>query len=232
MGGKCQVCDGPVVSGRCKLCGMPYRKDEILYHPNERRSEHYKHATDAARKQMRVNQIPLQDRKKAVNTPAKQTKKHSWASVVVMVIILVSSIVPKIVDYVKTEYEEQFITRYTNSEPVPVRDISEKIYSPEWIETEGMELQAILNWDNGFWDVGVSKDGRYVELGLYVMENTGEQAKVIVWRWTSGEEEEYEFSGGEEQAVLELHEKDLLYLDDVSSKKCGLLLYLIEQYDE
>ena len=38
---RCQVCDGPVVNGRCKLCGMPYRNDETLYHLNENRSDHY-----------------------------------------------------------------------------------------------------------------------------------------------------------------------------------------------
>ena len=42
---RCQVCDGPVVNGRCKLCGMPYRNDETLYHLNENRSDHYRHAT-------------------------------------------------------------------------------------------------------------------------------------------------------------------------------------------
>lgn len=35
---RCPLCDGPVVNGRCKDCGMPYRKDEILYHLNESRS--------------------------------------------------------------------------------------------------------------------------------------------------------------------------------------------------
>ena len=40
---RCQVCDGPVVNGRCKLCGMPYRNDETLYHLNENRSDHYRH---------------------------------------------------------------------------------------------------------------------------------------------------------------------------------------------
>ena len=29
---KCPLCDGTVVNGRCKECGMPYRNDEILYH--------------------------------------------------------------------------------------------------------------------------------------------------------------------------------------------------------
>lgn len=77
MGARCQICDGPVVNGRCKLCGMPYRKDEILYHLNESRSEHYKHATDAARKRMRENQIPVQDRKKTADTTAKRADRMS-----------------------------------------------------------------------------------------------------------------------------------------------------------
>ena len=38
---KCPLCDGTVVNGRCKECGMPYRNDEILYHLNESRSDHY-----------------------------------------------------------------------------------------------------------------------------------------------------------------------------------------------
>ena len=45
MGKRCQVCDGPIVNGRCKYCGMPYRNDMELYHLNEDRSEHYRHAS-------------------------------------------------------------------------------------------------------------------------------------------------------------------------------------------
>ena len=60
---RCQVCDGPVVNGRCKLCGMPYRNDETLYHLNENRSDHYRHATSRARAIMRQEEIPLGDRR-------------------------------------------------------------------------------------------------------------------------------------------------------------------------
>ena len=52
MGKRCQVCDGPVVNGRCKYCGMPYRNDLELYHLNEDRSEHYRHASAKVRKAM------------------------------------------------------------------------------------------------------------------------------------------------------------------------------------
>lgn len=62
-GKRCQVCDGPVVNGRCKFCGMPYRNDEVLYHLNESRSDHYRHASKKAQETMRRQQIPLGDRK-------------------------------------------------------------------------------------------------------------------------------------------------------------------------
>lgn len=61
---RCQICDGPIVNGRCKLCGMPYRNDEVLYHLNERRSDHYRHATPEARRELEESEIPLGDKAK------------------------------------------------------------------------------------------------------------------------------------------------------------------------
>ena len=46
---RCQLCDGPVVGGRCKSCGMPYKNDAILYHVNEDRKTHDRHASEKAR---------------------------------------------------------------------------------------------------------------------------------------------------------------------------------------
>ena len=43
-GERCQVCGGKVVNGRCSLCGMPYRNDEVLYHLNDPGGT-YKHAS-------------------------------------------------------------------------------------------------------------------------------------------------------------------------------------------
>lgn len=45
---RCQLCDGPVVGGRCKNCGMPYKNDEILYHVNENRRTHDRHTSEKA----------------------------------------------------------------------------------------------------------------------------------------------------------------------------------------
>lgn len=66
MGKRCQVCDGPVVNGRCKLCGMPYRNDEVLYHLNESRTDHYRHATPKAQKIMKQQETPWGDKKKTL----------------------------------------------------------------------------------------------------------------------------------------------------------------------
>lgn len=58
---------------------MPYRKDEILYHLNESRSDHYKHASDKARKIMREQQRP-QDTPKRMNGAAKSTAGRTTVS--------------------------------------------------------------------------------------------------------------------------------------------------------
>lgn len=66
MAKKCQVCSGPIVNGKCKLCGMPYRNDdEIFYHVNESRRAHYKHSNDNVRKKMREQETPIFDRKRS-----------------------------------------------------------------------------------------------------------------------------------------------------------------------
>ena len=71
MGKRCQVCDGPVVNGRCKYCGMPYRNDMELYHLNEDRSEHYRHASAKVKKVMAESEIPLPDRNKTASKAGK-----------------------------------------------------------------------------------------------------------------------------------------------------------------
>ena len=79
---KCPLCDGQVVNGRCTFCGMPYKKDEILYHLNEDRSEHYKHATPKARKIMAEQQkgIPstgTRNTRTAVQERQKQIRQEA-----------------------------------------------------------------------------------------------------------------------------------------------------------
>ena len=76
---RCQVCDGPVVDGRCKLCGMPYRNDDELYHLNENRRDHYAHASRRERQIMREAEVPLPDRNRqstGTRTAGRDGKRH------------------------------------------------------------------------------------------------------------------------------------------------------------
>lgn len=74
IGKRCQVCDGPVVNGRCKLCGMPYRDDEIMYHLNENRRDHYRHSSARVQRAMRRQEIPLGDK---TEPDRQQRKSHT-----------------------------------------------------------------------------------------------------------------------------------------------------------
>ena len=77
---RCQVCEGPIANNRCRLCGMPYRNDETLYHLNENRSEHYRHATSKARAIMRQEEVPLGDKKPvtAASQRNSSAKKNAY----------------------------------------------------------------------------------------------------------------------------------------------------------
>lgn len=164
---RCQICDGPISNGRCKLCGMPYRNDEILYHLNENRSDHYRHATENARRIMREMEVPLGDKEKQkkakearskiqeqqqkvrqeavqrINTtktpnttetskkkPAyknrrisaygkseKNAKKtSSWISAIIIIIILLCTLGPSIVEYVQENFGYEIQSFFSQEE--------------------------------------------------------------------------------------------------------------------
>lgn len=78
---RCQLCDGPVMGGRCKSCGMPYKNDAILYHVNEDRKTHDRHASEKAREELRKRLAPSETVKKAQQTqPQSKTVRNSTGS--------------------------------------------------------------------------------------------------------------------------------------------------------
>lgn len=127
---RCQVCDGPIVNGRCKLCGMPYRNDEILYHLNENRRDHYSHATEKAREIMKQAEIPLSDKPQGTTRRApaarpsytykrkpsasakKETEKAkktaSWITILIIVVLVLLSIAPDLLEYVREYFGYPF----------------------------------------------------------------------------------------------------------------------------
>ena len=79
---KCPLCDGAIINGRCRDCGMPYRNDEILYHLNEDRRSHDKHAADKAREELLKRMVPLGDAKQdSGQTSERNTQKISGKTV-------------------------------------------------------------------------------------------------------------------------------------------------------
>lgn len=124
---KCPLCDGSVVNGRCTFCGMPYRKDEILYHLNESRSDHYKHATPKAKKIMTEQQkgksagsvrnttvtaqksqqrpnssAGTRNTRTAASTRTPVQKKGSVVLWIVIILIILMSLVPEIPDLIES----------------------------------------------------------------------------------------------------------------------------------
>lgn len=81
----CQVCGGSVENGRCKLCGMPNKRDEVLYHLNENREEHYKHATPKAGKRLKAREVPVPAFKKAQQ--AKASGQHGIKMILILLLV-------------------------------------------------------------------------------------------------------------------------------------------------
>ena len=113
-GQRCQVCGGKVVNGRCSLCGMPYRNDEVLYHLNEPREIHYKHASAKVRDMMRQygqtaaavnnrNKTTVgRNRAEVLDQGKKQQKKDqksSGAGWIIWFIVTLAILLPKLWDF-------------------------------------------------------------------------------------------------------------------------------------
>ncbi len=69
---RCPLCDGTVSGGRCRDCGMPYRNDDLLYHLNEDRREHEKHASEKVKEELRKRMVPLGDAVQKQNISGKK----------------------------------------------------------------------------------------------------------------------------------------------------------------
>lgn len=179
---RCQVCGGPVAKGRCKYCGMPYRNDEVLYHLNENRRDHYTHATEKAKQAMRQMEIPLGDKNNTkgniktkeevkkqqqairqeaekrikstkpqnMNTSTykpkgaasggqkKKSKASTWITVIIFIVIILSSIWPNIVDYVKEKiryYTDSSYGQENTVEDIYIQDYADSIYNQDYVDS-------------------------------------------------------------------------------------------------
>lgn len=79
---KCPICDGTISNGRCSFCGMPYRRDELLYHLNESQSDHYRHAAPKARAKMEAAHSPTGEKGSISRSATAQKKSGSTKNTV------------------------------------------------------------------------------------------------------------------------------------------------------
>ena len=210
---KCPLCDGTVVNGRCKECGMPYRNDEILYHLNESRSDHYRHASDKARKIMQTqsagvgspgkgsagkaagNQNTSSGREKI--RPAK-TKKHSKEAI-------------------QSEVENSSEIQTDTAETT---DPGTYFYS--WDDEQGYKDYSI---GAGY---GPAQAGVQFEAGKYGVFTSSAEVTLTVTR-KKADNEQYTLKDGEDTLFLTFEEGDTIQVESEESDFDSV--YLMEWED-
>lgn len=249
---KCPLCDGPVANGRCTRCGMPYRNDAILYHLNESRSDHYKHATPQARKIMTGQQsrqtVQTSKRVQGQNTTRKNTqgyqnqkkagskpkKKGGKILAVIILISVLSGVIPGIVEVVRQLYDEY---KYSQSwEQTDTEEAVQEVYGTDEDsadkDSEDKDSQYFSTWtdedseyfaiDPGYGTVEVA-EGNDIEPGSYIMFTLSENAlKICI---VSGNTEEtYDVEGTGAVENLELEEGDEIIFQEYSETTDTLYL--------
>lgn len=236
---KCPLCDGTVVNGRCKECGMPYRNDEILYHLNESRSDHYRHASDKARKIMQtqsagVGSLGKGSAGKAAgnrNTssgrekirPAK-TKKHSKLGILWVIIIILAAAAPLAEDLggvikkaIQSEVENSSEIQTDTAETT---DPDTYFYS--WDDEQGYKDYSI---GAGY---GPAQAGVQFEAGKYGVFTSNAEVTLTVTR-KKADNEQYTLKDGEDTLFLTFEEGDTIQVESEESDFDSV--YLMEWED-
>ena len=252
MGKRCQVCDGPIVNGRCKYCGMPYRNDAVMYHLNEDRSEHYRHSSAKVRREMDQSEIPLPDRKggadytkkktaenKGTNTPVKQsrTEENNKGKKMVlfwMVIALLEALIEYVPDVLETWKPHQ-IEEFIYKTKIIDKDDKEKKEVPDQKVMSSSELDKydyyMLNTEDKYYEVVESNTEDFMGPGEYVVEAVWEgiELEFVPADGTGGG---WDFDQEGQQLKLELHKGDHLTVTSLDGQYNYFRLYEIQQYDE
>ena len=252
MGKRCQVCDGPIVNGRCKYCGMPYRNDAVMYHLNENRSEHYRHSSAKVRREMDQSEIPLPDRKGGADytkkkiagrtasktyTSGKQSgteKKGKKMVIFWMVIALLAALIECVPDVLETWKPHQ-IEEFIYKTKLIDKDDKEKKEVPDQKVMSSSELDEydyyMLNTEDKYYEVVESNTEDFMGPGEYVVEAVWEgiELEFVPADGTGGV---WDFDQEGQQLKLELHKGDHLTVTSLDGQYNYFRLYEIQQYDE
>ena len=223
---RCPLCDGPVVNGRCKDCGMPYRNDEILYHLNESRSDHYQHATDKARKIMREQQKPQgtpkmsasDNNERTMTGPKGRVKKRSRFVWVWIILILVISLAPALGDFkdmIQDAASGQSGSEYTDTENL------DTYFSAE--QDEGGNMFYSLAAGNGPVTVGDEVEvGKY---GIYTIDDK----VIVVLTSKDGKTERHPLKAVDNMLTVTFDEGDSIEVQSDDDPNAGI--YMMEFVD-
>lgn len=236
---KCPLCDGTVVNGRCKECGMPYRNDEILYHLNESRSDHYQHASDKARKIMQTQQRagtaakkdteknagsrtvqPAKPKKKSEKKPKKYSKLGIlWVVIIVLVTVgpLIENLGGVIKEAIQSEFENSSATQTDTTE---ITNPDTYFYS--WDDDQGYKDYSIAA---GF---GPAQAGVQFDAGKYGIFTSSEEVTLTVSR-KSADGEQYTLKDGDDTLFLTFEEGDTIQVESEESDFDSV--YLMEWED-
>lgn len=252
MGKRCQVCDGPIVNGRCKYCGMPYRNDAVMYHLNEDRSEHYRHSSAKVRREMDQSEIPLPDRKGGADYTKKKTagrtvsktytsgkqsgteKKGKKMVIFWMVIALLAALIEYVPDVLETWKPHQ-IEEFIYKTKLIDKDDKEKKEVPDQKVMSSSELDEydyyMLNTEDKYYEVVESNTEDFMGPGEYVVEAVWEgiELEFVPADGTGGV---WDFDQEGQQLKLELHKGDHLTVTSLDGQYNYFRLYEIQQYDE
>lgn len=254
MGKRCQVCDGPIVNGRCKYCGMPYRNDAVMYHLNEDRSEHYRHSSAKVRREMDQSEIPLPDRKGGADYTKKKTggrtvsktytsgkqsgtekmKKGKKMVIFWMVIALLAALIEYVPDVLETWKPHQ-IEEFIYKTKLIDKDDKEKKEVPDQKVMSSSELDKydyyVLNTEDKYYEVVESNTEDFMGPGEYVVEAVWEgiELEFVPADGTGGV---WDFDQEGQQLKLELHKGDHLTVTSLDGQYNYFRLYEIQQYDE
>lgn len=252
MGKRCQVCDGPIVNGRCKYCGMPYRNDAVMYHLNEDRSEHYRHSSAKVRREMDQSEIPLPDRKGGADYTKKKTagrtvsktytsgkqsgteKKGKKMVIFWLVIALLAALIEYVPDVLETWKPHQ-IEEFIYKTKLIDKDDKEKKEVPDQKVMSSSELDKydyyMLNTEDKYYEVVESNTEDFMGPGEYVVEAVWEgiELEFVPADGTGGV---WDFDQEGQQLKLELHKGDHLTVTSLDGQYNYFRLYEIQQYDE
>ena len=254
MGKRCQVCDGPIVNGRCKYCGMPYRNDAVMYHLNEDRSEHYRHSSAKVRREMDQSEIPLPDRKGGADYTKKKTagrtvsktytsgkqsgteekKKGKKMVIFWMVIALLAALIEYVPDVLETWKPHQ-IEEFIYKTKIIDKDDKEKKEVPDQKVMSSSELNKydyyMLNTEDKYYEGVESNTEDFMGPGEYVVEAVWEgiELEFVPADGTGGV---WDFEQEGQQLKLELHKGDHLTVTSLDGQYNYFRLYEIQQYDE